>query len=70
MREIGVKAARRVMVSSITQMVLRTKEVGLAMKNMDLAMKNGQMAPLMRANTLKVSRKAKAPSDGQMAQCT
>ena len=69
-KEIGERAVKRVMVFSDTQMVLHMKAVGSTTRNMDLAMKNGLMAPLMRVNTPKVSRKAKVPSEAQMAQYT
>lgn len=69
-KEIGEKAVKRVMVFSDTQMVLHMKGVGSTTRNTDLVMKNGLMAPLMRVNTPKVSRKAKAPSEAQMVQYT
>ena len=62
----GEKAGRKAMASSFTKMAHSTREVGSTIKNTDLETKSGQMAPLMRANILKVSKKVKAHLDGPM----
>ena len=63
----GVRVDKKATVSSYTQTPLSTKAHGKTTRNMDLAVKNGQMEPLTKVSTPRVNRKAKAPSDGQMA---